>query len=136
MRRLSRALVAALVLSVALSPVALASKPPTACPADASGFVRVDRDGWWAATVQGLEIEAIDVYEDDGVTFTAEFEAFAMAVGFPDAAALQEFILITNWAKLDKNSNGFICKQEYPEQGKHWPAYFFNAVDDHSSRPH
>jgi hypothetical protein len=133
MRRVLPALVTAMVMSLTFSAVAFGAKPGTGCPSDASGFVRVDRDGWWVATVEGFEIEGIDVYEEDGVTFTADFDAFAMSFGFADGAALQEFILVINWPTVDKNGNGFMCKKLFPEQGNGKTAYFFNAVDDQSS---
>jgi hypothetical protein len=133
MRRLLHALVTALVLSLTLTAIVIGAKPSTGCPSDASGFVRVDRDGWWAASVEGFEIEGIDVYENDGVTFTAEFDEFAVSFGFADGVALQEFILVTNWPNIDGNGNGFTCMKPFAEQGKGWEAYFFNAVDDQSS---
>lgn len=139
MRRPMLAIALILLASLLVAAPASAAKPANSCPSAASGFVRVDRDGWWAATVAGVEEEGIDVYENDGVTFTAAFDAFAVDFGFADGAGLKEFVLVTNWPNIDRNGNGFTCKQEYPSTANGsftGLAYFFNAVDDQSSSAH
>jgi hypothetical protein len=46
--------VASLVLPAPVLPApVLATKPDGTCPATASGYVRVDRAGWWDRTVAG-----------------------------------------------------------------------------------
>lgn len=133
MRRFLGALVASLVLTAALSSVATATKPSYGCPADASGYMLVDRDAWWDITVDGFAIAGIPVYEADGVTFTAAFDAFAAAAGFGDGAGLEAFIRGAQWAIVDKNGNDYAClKLRQVNPGN--PGYFVVGVDDNASK--
>lgn len=134
MRRVLIALIAAMLVSVVASPLVLAGKPSNTCAAAASGYFVVDRDLWWEITVAGFEAEGIDVYEDDGVTFTEEFNEFAAALGFGDGAGLEEFVRVEQWAGIDHNDNGFVCMKRRPITPGN-PAYFFNGVDDQASSP-
>jgi hypothetical protein len=134
MPRLLAAILAATLISVLASSVALAAKPANTCGAAASGYFLVDRDIWWDITVDGFEAEGIDVYEADGTTFTAEFNQFAADVGFGDGAGLEAFVRVEQWAGIDHNDNGLVCMKRRPiTQGN--PAYFFNGVDDEASSP-
>jgi hypothetical protein len=132
MRRLFPALAAALLLSIGVSATALAVKPSTGCGAAPSGYFLVDRDEWWAITVDGFVAAGIDVYEADGVTFTAEFNQFAADVGFGDGAGLEEFVRVEQWAGIDHNDNDLVCMKRRPITPGN-PAYFFNGVDDQSA---
>jgi hypothetical protein len=58
------ALLCAVILLLALPAGVLAKKPLAGCPASASGFVHVDRDGWWDRTVEGFVTEGIPVYAE------------------------------------------------------------------------
>lgn len=127
-------LATALLLATAIAPVALAAGPVNACPHEASGYFLVDRDEWWAITVAGFEAEGLTVYEADGTTFTASFEAFAVELGFAGAAALEAFVRVEQWAGIDHNDNGLLCMKRRPVTPGN-PAYFFNGVDDVSSAP-
>lgn len=131
-RAFSIAMAAGLLLAVA-APVG-AAKPAEACAAAPSGYFLTDRDEWWDITVDGFEAEGIDVYEADGVTFTAEFDAFAAEVGFGDGAGLEFFVRVTQWAGIDHNENDLVCMKRRPITPGN-PAYFFNGVDDQSSAP-
>lgn len=116
---------------------ALAVKPNGGCPAEPSGYFLVDRDLWWEHTVAGFEAEGIEVYEDDGVTFTAEFDQFAADFGLVDGAGLEDFVRNAQWEAFDHDGDGWTCmKARHPSSGKGNPAYFFNGIDDRSaSRP-
>ena len=124
----------ALALTAALSASVLAAKPAQACGAAASGYFIVDVDEWWDITVAGFEAEGIDVYEDDGVTFTQEFNDFAAAFGLGDGAGLEFFVKVEQWAGIDHNDNGLVCMKTRPHTPGN-PAYFFNGVDDQASSP-
>jgi hypothetical protein len=134
MRRVPVALAAVVLLTAAAVPSVLAAKPSNTCGAEASGYFVVDRDEWWDITVDGFEAEGISVYEDDGVTFTDEFNDFAAAVGFGDGAGLEEFVRVEQWAGIDHNDNDLVCMKRRPITPGN-PAYFFNGVDDEASSP-
>ncbi|HET6745517.1 MAG TPA: hypothetical protein VFH90_06660 [Candidatus Limnocylindria bacterium] len=134
MRRFFTALVAASLLTVSLVGLTFASKPAQTCGAAASGYFIVDVDEWWDITVAGFEAEGIDVYEDDGVTFTQEFNEFAAAFGLGDGAGLEFFVKVEQWAGIDHNDNGLVCMKTRPHTPGN-PAYFFNGVDDEASSP-
>jgi hypothetical protein len=134
MRRFPVALAAVVLLTAAAVPSVLAAKPSNTCGAEASGYFVVDRDEWWDITVDGFEAEGISVYEDDGVTFTDEFNDFAAAVGFGDGAGLEGFVRVEQWAGIDHNDNGLVCMKRRPITPGN-PAYFFNGVDDEASSP-
>ncbi len=89
---------------------------------------------WWDRTVAGFELEGIDVYEDDGVTFTAEFDEFAAGFGLGDGAGLEQFVKVDQWDDINKNGNDVVCMKEWPNT-QDTPAYFFGGVDDQSSSP-
>ena len=134
MRRLVLSAVAAALLIAATATAALAVKPSNGCPSETSGFFLVDRDLWWDVTVAGFEAEDIPVYEADGTTFTAEFNAFAADFGLVDGAGLEAFIRGEQWDAFDHNQNGFTCMKARPTTpGVGNPAYFFNGVDDQSA---
>lgn len=135
MRRVLPALAAGLTLSLVLGSVALGVKPSTGCAAAPSGYFLVDRDEWWDITVEGFEAEGIVVYEDDGITFTEEFNQFAADVGFGDGAGLEEFVRVEQWAGIDHNENDLVCMKRRPITPGN-PAYFFNGVDDQSASKH
>lgn len=134
MRRVSSAFLAAAMLILLTASLTVGAKPAQGCGAGASGYFVVDRDTWWAITVAGFEAEGIDVYEADGVTFTAAFDAFAAAFGFVDGAGLEYFVRVTQWAGIDHNDNGLVCMKTRPHTPGN-PAYFFNGVDDQASSP-
>ena len=134
MRRLLPAILSAMLLSVLVGSVALAAKPSNTCGAAASGYFIVDRDEWWDITVDGFEAEGIDVYENDGTTFTEEFNQFAADAGFGNGAGLEEFVRVDQWAGIDHNENDLVCMKRRPITPGN-PAYFFNGVDDQSSSP-
>jgi hypothetical protein len=132
MPRLRYAILAASLASLVVSSVAVAAKPAATCPAAASGYFVVDVDQWWANTVAGFEAEGIDVYEDDGVTFTAAFDEFSTSLGFEGGAGLETFVKIVQWAEIDKNQNAFACMKVRPHTPGN-PAYLFDGVDDQAS---
>jgi len=133
MRRLVMAAVLTGVLVGLMVPAtALGAKPALTCPAADSGYFLVDRQEWWDITVIGFEEEGIQVYEDDGVTFTDEFNEFAAAAGFGDGQGLYDFVWITQWAVIDKNANDLVCMKYRPITPGN-PAYFFNGADDQAS---
>jgi hypothetical protein len=134
MRRVLLSVAIATALTAALSVSALAAKPAQTCGAAASGYFIVDVNEWWEITVAGFEAEGIDVYEDDGVTFTQEFNDFAAAFGFGDGAGLEFFVKVEQWAGIDHNDNGLVCMKTRPHTPGN-PAYFFNGVDDEASSP-
>lgn len=134
MRRLLPAFLAATLVSVLASSVAVAAKPANTCGAEASGYFLVDRDIWWDITVDGFEAEGIDVYEADGTTFTEEFNQFAADFGFGSGAGLEEFVRVEQWAGIDHNDNGLVCMKRRPITPGN-PAFFFNGVDDQASSP-
>src|SRR5918996_949203 len=76
----------------------------------------------------------IDVYEADGVTFTAQFNQFAADAGFGDGAGLEEFVRVEQWAGIDHNDNDLVCMKRRPITPGN-PAYFFNGVWTTKRRP-
>lgn len=133
MRRfLTLLLVVALTLVVLPIGSALADKPSNTCPAEESGYLMVDKDGWWGRTVAGFEIAGIDVYEIDETTFTDEFNDFAADFGFGDGAGLEFFVKYTQWAQIDLNDNGYVCMKDRPHTPGN-PPYFFDGIDDQAS---
>ena len=132
MRRVIVALVIALILIAAVAPVATAAKPSNTCPAESSGWFLVDRDEWWAVTVEGFEAAGIPVYEADGVTFTQAFNDFAVAFGLADGAALEAFVRGEQWDSFDHNQNGLACMKVLPDTRGH-PSWAFGGVDDQAS---
>ncbi len=135
-KSLSRWLVlgAATALVMALPAAASAAKPSLSCPAGASAFERVDVDRWWDRSVEGFAEMGIAVYEADGVTFSAEYEAFAIAAGFSSAAETEFFVKVVQWAGLDLNQNGYVCMKDLPNTPG-IPAFIFNGIDDTASVP-
>ncbi|MEO8247197.1 MAG: hypothetical protein ABI622_08795 [Chloroflexota bacterium] len=134
MRRVLLSSATALLLATAIAPVALAAGPVNGCAHEASGYFLVDRDEWWAITVAGFQAEGLTVYEAGGTTFTASFEAFAVEAGFANAAALETFVRVEQWAEIDHNDNGLVCMKRRPVTRGN-PAYFFNGVDDVAAAP-
>lgn len=134
MKRVVFSLLVAGILLAGAASAAVAAKPSTGCPAGSSGYFLVDRDRWWEVTVDGFEAAGIPVYEDDGVTFTAEFDAFAAAFGLVDGAGLEDFVRNAQWESFDHNGNGLTCMKRRPITPGN-PAYLFNGVDDQSSAP-
>jgi hypothetical protein len=110
-----------------------AQKPIFSCPAEASGWVRVDQDQWWDMTVEEFETEGITVYDEFG-EFTAEFDAAAAALGFADGAALETFVREDQWDFMDENRNGLVCIRILPVTPG-MPAFFFGGIDDRASTP-
>lgn len=134
MRRLVLSMLAAILMLMMVTSLAVAAKPSTGCPAAASGYFLVDRDLWWDITVDGFEAAGIPVYEDDGVTFTAEFDAFAAEFGLVDGAGLEDFVRNAQWEAFDHNDNGLTCMKRRPITPG-IPAFVFNGVDDQASVP-
>jgi hypothetical protein len=134
MRRIALSLLAAATLIVLSAPAVLGAKPANTCAAEASGYFLVDRDLWWDVTVAGFEAEGIPVYEADGTTFTAEFNAFAADFGLIDGAGLEAFVRGPQWDAFDHNANGLTCMKRRPNTPGN-PAYLFNGVDDQASVP-
>lgn len=134
MRRLVLSTVAAAVVLSVSATMVLGAKPSQGCGASPSGYFVVDRDQWWNITVDGFVAEGITVYESDGTTFTAAFDAFAEAVGFGSGAGLEHFVRVDQWAGMDHNDNGLVCMKRRPITPGN-PAYFFNGVDDQASVP-
>ncbi len=132
---MKKALFLCLMLSVLLatfsSTAALATKPSTTCPAEQSGFVIVNRDGWWDRTVQGFEFEGIDVYDSSG-NFTPDFDAFATTFDFENGEALETFVRVHQWAQIDKNGNDYVCMKD-PPNTPGIPDFFFTGLDDNAS---
>jgi hypothetical protein len=134
MQRLTLPVAAAALLLAATASVAIGAKPSNGCPPETSGYFLVDRDRWWDETVAGFEAEGIPVYEADGTTFTAEFNAFAADFGLVDGAGLEAFVRGAQWDAFDHNQNGLTCmKPRHSSPGVGNPAYFFNGVDDQSA---
>jgi hypothetical protein len=125
------ALLCAVILLLALPAGVLAKKPLAGCPASASGFVHVDRDGWWDRTVEGFVTEGIPVYAEGG-GYTAAFEQFARDFGFDSAAELKAWVLGEQWDGFDLNRNGWVCMKTLPSTPG-IPAYVFQPADDVSS---
>ena len=130
MRRIiSAVLGSALLLSSAVP--ALAVQPARDCPNERSGWMKVDPAGWWAESVAGFEIAGIPVYVggDPANGFTAEFDALAVAFGFADGQAFQDFILGEQWDGINGNADGFVCMKALPLNPAN-PGYFFGAIDN------
>jgi hypothetical protein len=106
------------------------AKPVGACPADASGYVLVDRDAWWDRTVLGFENEGISVY--DNGNFTEEFGEFATTFGFEDGTDLEFFVRVTQWDGFDLNTDGFVCMKDRPNTPGN-PDDLLGGVDNTSS---
>ena len=132
-RRFIVSTLAAALLLVSSAAVALAAKPSNGCPADSSGYFLVDIDGWWENTVLGFEIAGIPVYEDDGETFTAEFNEFSAAFGLVDGAGLEAFVRGPQWDAFNKNETPFVCMKARPVTPGN-PGYLFNGVDDQAAK--
>ena len=134
MRRLLLSTLAAMFLLIGTSAIALGVKPTNSCPSSTSGYFLVDVDGWWDVSVAGFEAEGIPVYEADGVTYTDEFNAFAVGFGLADGAELEAFVRGPQWEGIDRNANGLGCMKARPTTpGNGNPAYFFNGTDDASA---
>lgn len=132
--RLTTAVGAISVLGALMAAPALAVEPAHTCPAAASGFERVDRDGWWDVTVQGFAEEGISVYEWDGETYSDQFEAFAVAFGFASAAEAEFWVRYVQWAGIDRNQNDYACIKDLPNTPSR-PGFVFNGTDDRASVP-
>ena len=117
----------ALVLAAAPT---FGAKPVGSCPAEPSGFVKVDRDAWWNRTVLGFENEGITVY--DSGAFTEEFNEVARELGFKDGADLEFFVRVTQWDAFDLNKDGFVCMKDRPNTPGN-PDYLLTGVDNTSS---
>jgi hypothetical protein len=128
MKRLAIAATAVLVLAgLAAAPVA--ARPDFACPADASGKLRVDADEWWDRSVVGWAEAGIPVY--DGADYSAAFDAWAQDFGFADGAAIEAFVRGEQWERIDKNGNGYVCMRDQPNTPG-IPGYIFNGTDDNA----
>jgi hypothetical protein len=134
MSRRLRILFGVILVAALTAAPAAAAKPSYTCPAAASGFERLDADGWWDSTVELFVENGIEVYEADGVTFTAEFEAWVQAAGFASAAELEFFVTVIQWAGLDANGNGYACMQPLPTTPG-LPFFIVNGLDDAASVP-
>jgi hypothetical protein len=134
MRRMAVSTFAAALLLVSSATIAVAAKPSHTCPAAPSGYFLVDQNGWWENTVAGFEAAGIPVYEDDGVTFTAEFNAFSAAFGLVDGAGLEAFVRGAQWDAFNKNDTELVCMKRRPVTPGN-PPYLFNGVDDQASKP-
>ena len=134
MRRLVLSMLAAALLICGSSAAALAAKPLHSCPSAPSGYFLVTIDQWWDETVDGFEAEGIPVYEADGVTYTEEFDEFAVGFGLADGAALEAFVRGPQWEGIDRDGNTLACMKARPTTpGNGNPAYFFNGTDDSSA---
>ena len=136
MKRLIAASLAASLLLAIAAPV-LATSPGRGCPNESSGWNEVDAQGWWDRSVEGFELAGIPVYVggDPAGGFTAEFEAFAVSIGFADAQAFYEVIVGPQFEGFDKNGDGFVCMK--PAQIVPWnPGYFFFPIDNASNAGH
>ena len=107
------------------------AKPVGGCPAEASGFVEVDRDAWWDRTVAGFENEGITVYDTTG-EFTEEFDEVAAELGFADGADLEFFVRVTQWDAFDLNRDGFVCMKDRPNTTGN-PDFLLTGVDNTSA---
>ena len=94
--------------------VALAAKPHQRVSRRSLGYFLVDVDGWWDITVDGFEIAGIPVYEEDGETFTDEFNDFGAAFGLVDGAGLEAFVRGPQWDAFNKNETPFVCMKAGP----------------------
>lgn len=134
MRRLIHSTLAATFLIAASSGIALSAKPANSCPSETSGYFLVDVDGWWEVTVEGFETEGIPVYESDGVTYTDDFNEFAVGFGLAGGAELEAFVRGPQWEGIDRNGNGRGCMKARPTTpGNGNPAFLFNGTDDASA---
>jgi len=134
MRRLVISTLAAILLLCGSSAIALGVKPSNSCPSSTSGYFLVDVDGWWEVTVDGFEAEGIPVYESDGVTYTDEFNDFAIGFGLASGAELEAYVRGPQWANIDRNGNGWGCMKARPTTpGNGTPAFLFNGTDDASA---
>jgi hypothetical protein len=79
--------------------------------------VRVDGEGWWAATVAGIL--------EEGLTVEGEAERF----GFGDDLEAFKNFVIDGVMTFDKNGNGFLCMKDIPNTPGH-PGFIFLANDD------
>jgi hypothetical protein len=130
MRRFVTGIALACLLAGTFSSTALAAKSDTfMCPSSNSDWLRVDRDNWWARTVAGFGVAGITVYESDGQTFTAAFNAFAVSNGYADGQAVKDFVFGDQWDGYDLNANGFVCMKDYPINRAN-PGYLFGGKDD------
>jgi len=134
MRRMAVSTFAAGLLLVLSATIAVAAKPNHTCPATPSGYFLVDQNGWWDTTVEGFEVAGIPVYEGDGVTFTAAFNAFSASFGLVDGAGLEAFVRGPQWDAFNKNETPFVCMKWRPVTPGN-PGYLFNGVDDQASKP-
>jgi hypothetical protein len=128
-RPCSALLIATLLLLVIVAPASAAG----GCPAAASGF-RAGAVNWdWQA---GDPIPAGDFLWEETVLAGLAAEGLtledALALfGIGTAEELYGFAL-EGWRALDVNADGTVCFKAYPEQGRHWPAYYSNFVDNNA----
>ncbi|HVM30980.1 MAG TPA: hypothetical protein VM305_09480 [Candidatus Limnocylindrales bacterium] len=111
----------------------MAAKPGYTCPAEASGFMRVDRAGWWQESVAGFGRAGVTVYDSSG-NFTAAFNSLAASHGFASGQALYEFIIGAQWDMIDLNRNDHVCMKARPINRAN-PGYFYTGLDDRASVP-
>jgi hypothetical protein len=119
----------ALVLGSAIP--AFAAQPARECPNPTSGWSKVDRDGWWAASVEGFAIAGITVFVGGDATngYTAEFDELAAEFGFADGAAFHDFILGEQWDGLNPNGDDYVCMKAVPINAAN-PGYLFSSIDN------
>lgn len=120
MRKTVVALVTISMLLLVTAPALAKGKPVNGCPASASGWVLVDGEGWWAATVEGFAQEGLTAEEA-----AAEF-------GFTDVEEFKEWVIVGAFTGIDKDGNGLVCMQDLPNTPG-LPGYLINIVDDNSS---
>jgi hypothetical protein len=130
MKRLYAIWFAVLVLLAAATPV-FAGVPARNCPTERSGWFKVDAQGWWDETVDGMAIAGIDVYVagDPAKGYTSAFEQFAIDQGFVDAQALYEWAVGEQWLILDRNGDGYVCMRTLPINPAN-PGFFFGSIDN------
>ncbi|HEX5826888.1 MAG TPA: hypothetical protein VFY23_05155 [Candidatus Limnocylindrales bacterium] len=126
MKRLAIGITTLATLAV-VTAAPVAARPGYGCPAEASGFVRVDRDGWWDRSVAGWAEAGIAVY--DGADYSAEFDAWAAAMGLVDGAGVEAYVRGAQWDAMDKNTNDWLCMRDQPNTPGS-PGYIFVGVDD------
>jgi hypothetical protein len=122
-RSRSIAVLAGVVLAASIVPSAVArSNVGGGCASEASGFVRVDAEGWWERTVDygfggdtGLAVEVLAPLIGVDATLQAV------------SGAIQDGIIAT-W---DKNGNGFVCWKDMQDTPG-IPPWVFNGIDDSS----
>jgi hypothetical protein len=102
-----------------------------ACPNEASGYDRVTIDEWWDRSVAGCAEAGITVYDANG-DYTVEFDAWAVAFGLEDGAAVEAYVRGPQWSTIDRNGNDHACMRDM-KNSPGMPGWIFNGIDDNAA---